>query len=112
MTNEQNNNQRVLNILGLATRARKTSFGYDVVAQTLLAQKAYYVFVASDASDSTKEKFINKCFYYKVPINTDFNAVELSKAVGKNNSKIIAVNDQGFSENLKKLLKEGVKYES
>ena len=44
-------------------------------------------------------------------LDLSLNSVELNQAVGKNNAKVLTVNDQGFAKNIKNLIKDGVKYE-
>mgnify|MGYP003445093118 CR=1 FL=1 len=105
------NKEKLLNLLGLATRARKTSIGSDTCLKMISSKKAVIVFVANDASEGTIEKFNNKCFYYNILLDLTFNSVELSQAIGKNNAKVLTVNDQGFAKSIKNILKDGVKYE-
>ena len=50
------NKQKVLNLLGLAQRAGKLVTGEELVTKEIQAQKAKYVFVASDAGKHTLKK--------------------------------------------------------
>lgn len=110
--NETNiNKEQLLNLLGLATRARKVSIGSDICLKMIASKKAYIVFVASDASKNTIEKFNNKCHYYNILLDLSFNSVELNQAVGKNNAKVLTINDYGFANKINKIIKDGVKYE-
>ena len=106
------NKEKLLNMLGLATRARKTSIGSDTCLKMISSKKAFLVFVANDASAGTIEKFNNKCFYYNILIDLSLNSEELSQAIGKNNAKTLTINDLGFAKSIKNILKDGVKYES
>lgn len=98
---------KILNIIGLANRARKLVIGTDTVEKSLQSGKAKYVFVASDSSENTVDKFRKKCFYYNTPLSIDFTSEELSKAIGKENCKVIAICDQGFTKSLEKIVKDG-----
>ena len=109
--NKFGNKEKLLNLLGLATKARKTSIGSDTALKMISSKKAFVVFVAKDASNATIEKFNNKCFYYNILIDLSLDSVELSQAVGRNNAKVLTVNDQGFATSIKNILKDGVKYE-
>lgn len=100
---------KVLNLLGLATRARKIVSGEDTVVDAMRQKKAKIVFVASDASEKTIDKFKTKCFYYNVELNLEFNSDELSKSIGKSR-KILAIIDDGFYKSIKLSL-GGTKYE-
>jgi ribosomal protein L7Ae-like RNA K-turn-binding protein len=106
------NDERVLNLLGLAFKARKIITGEEKVIRLLQNQKAKIVFVASDASNRTIDNFKRKCFFYKVEVNFNFNTEELTTALGKTLVKILAITDQGFYESLQRLLERGDIYES
>lgn len=95
--------ERVLNLLGLATKAGLLVSGEDIVIDAMRKKKAKIVFLASDCSESTLEKFKNKCFYYKIELNTMFSSEDLSRSIGKTR-KIIAVIDNGFYKSIKKHL--------
>lgn len=102
-----NKPDQVLNIIGLAYRARKVITGEDTVLRLLKQNKFKIVFVASDAAIRTIDKFEKKCFYYKTPLNINYNTAELSNAVGKPMCKILAITDQGFFDALMKSLNGG-----
>lgn len=103
--------EKALNLLGLAYKARKVITGEENVIKLLQNQKAKIVFVASDASSRTIDNFKRKCFFYKTRVNFSFNTEELTKAVGKTLVKILAITDQGFYESLQGLLERGDYYE-
>lgn len=95
---------KTLNLLGLAQRAGFIVSGEDNVINALQKQRLKIVFVASDASSKTIDKFVKKCYFYKVECNLDFTCEELSQALGKSR-KIIGLIDQGFYETLIKLMR-------
>ena len=95
---------KILNLLGLAQRAGFIVTGEDNVTNALQKQKLKIVFVAKDASMNTIDKFVKKCYFYKVECNLDYSAEELSSALGKPR-KVIGLNDQGFYEALEKLMR-------
>ncbi|MCK9471467.1 MAG: ribosomal L7Ae/L30e/S12e/Gadd45 family protein [Bacilli bacterium] len=101
------NKQKVLNLLGLANRARKLVAGEDTVLRLLKQKKLKIVFVASDASLKQIDKFEKKCFFYETKMNNDYTCDELSNAIGKPMCKILAVTDQGFLDALNKSLNGG-----
>ena len=106
------NIDRVIQMIGLATRARKTVFGTDAVTMEMAKGKVKMVFVSTESSDNTKNKFINKCEYYKAKLVIKLNCTELMKATGKDNLMVVGITDMGFVNNLNNLLKEDVKNES
>ena len=84
-------NKQVASLLGLAMRARKLATGESAL-KAVQSQQAHLVFIASDASDNTKKKYIDKCTYYHV----DY--------YGKINRMAIAVLDAGFAKSMKSKL--------
>ena len=52
-------NKQVASLLGLAMRARKLATGESAL-KAVQSQQAHLVFIASDASDNTKKKYIDK----------------------------------------------------
>ena len=54
------NRQKVLQSLGLARRAKKLTTGIDLVIDQVRLGKAYLVFCANDAGQSTKKKITDK----------------------------------------------------
>ena len=96
--------KKVLNLIGLAQRAGFIVTGEDNVTNALQKQKIKTVFVASDASENTIDKFVKKCYFYNVKCNLDFTSEEINGALGKPR-KIIGVTDEGFSDALEKLMR-------
>ncbi|WP_124975300.1 YlxQ-related RNA-binding protein [Ligilactobacillus salitolerans] len=97
------NRQKVLNLLGLAQRARKLTAGSDMVLKQIRAQKAVLVFVANDSAANTRKKFSDKCRSYNVSLSQELSALELSSAIGQKRS-VVAVTDKGFGRKLLELL--------
>jgi len=97
------NKQKILNLLGLAQRARKLTLGEEFVLKQLIKEHSL-VFLASDAGENIKNKIIKKTDYYSVPLIDFFNSNELSKAIGKENRKVILVSDKGFTKKFKEYL--------
>ncbi|AUJ29908.1 L7Ae/L30e/S12e/Gadd45 family ribosomal protein [Liquorilactobacillus hordei] len=95
--------QRVLQMLGLARRAGKLTTGEEGVLKKIRTQNTQIVFVASDGSERTKKKFVDKCKSYQVDINCDFTHQELSLAIGANRT-VLAIDDLGFSKKIIMLL--------
>ena len=95
---------KILNILGLAQRAGFIVSGEESVELALSKKNVKIVFVANDASEKTRDKFIKKCYFYQVKCNLDFSSIELSKALGKPR-KIVGLIDQGFYVALERLMR-------
>lgn len=71
---------KVLNYVGLASRGRFIAFGEDAL---LLAKPNQVIFLAKDASESTKDKVLFEAIKKKVPVIADFTKEELAHATGK-----------------------------
>lgn len=91
---------KVYNLLGLASRARKLSSGDSLLA-SVRNKKASLVIISKDASDNTIKKISDKCKFYEVDFIMYGTADELSNAIGKLNRVAVGVLDQGFSKKIK-----------
>ena len=88
---------KVLSMIGLATKAGKITSGEFSVEKAVKSGKAYLVIVAEDASDNTKKMFTNMCTFYEVPIYFYGNKEILGNAMGKETRASLALLDTGFS---------------
>ena len=61
-------NNKVLSLIGLATKAGKTVSGEFSTEKSVKTGKGFLALVADDASENTKKKFRNMCTYYEVPL--------------------------------------------
>ena len=106
--------KRVLNLIGLATKAGKTVSGEFSTERAVKSGKAYMVIVSEEASDNTRKKFANMCTYYQVPIWIFGKKDELGHSMGKELRASIAVLDEGFVKAMVKQMNinGGSKYES
>ena len=108
------NNRKLLNLIGLATKAGKTVSGEFSTEKAVKTGKAWLVIVSAEASDNTKKQFANMCAYYKVPIYFFGGKEELGHAMGKEFRASLAVLDEGLSKAMVKQLNlnGGSEYES
>ena len=91
------NRQKVINLIGLATKAGKTVSGEFSTEKAVKSKKAYLVMVSKEASDNTKKMFTNMCTYYKVPICYFGKKDELGHAMGKEMRASLAIVDEGLA---------------
>lgn len=92
---------RILSLIGLATKAGKTVSGEFATEKETKSGGACVVIVAADASDNTKKKFQNMCEFYKVPIYFYGDKDTLGHAMGKEFRASLAITDAGFAKSLK-----------
>lgn len=97
------NNNKVLSLLGLATKAGKVASGEFSTEKSVKTGKGFLVLVADDASQNTRKKFQNMCDFYEVPIYFIANKKELGRFCGKEFRASLAVQDENFA---KAMLKE------
>lgn len=91
---------RILSLIGLATKAGKTVSGEFMTEREVKSGKATLVIVAEDSSDNTKKNFRNMCEFYKVPIRFYGDKDSLGHAMGKQFRASLAVLDQGFADGI------------
>ena len=101
-------NKKILGLLGLASRARKITFGTDSTLQDIKKNKVKLVIVAEDASDRTKNKFIEATSNLSIPIIIFESIDNLSKAIGKDNKAIIGVKESNIATEIEKLYRGDV----
>lgn len=80
------------------------TLGEEFVLKELSKSQFNLVFLASDAGDNIKNKITKKTDYYSVILIDSFTTDELSKAIGKDNRKVILVSDTGFNNKFKEYL--------
>lgn len=100
------NKKSYLNILGLATRAGKCTFGEELIVKEIQSNRARIVLIASDIGDQTRKKLTDKCKFYKVPFFFVDERDILSQAVGKSGRVAVSIDEQGFAMKLMALLDE------
>jgi len=85
-------------------RANRLISGEEMSLDKIKSQKARLVFLASDAGFNTSKRVSDKANTYQVQIIKDFTSDELSKAIGKSNRMVIAIQDAGFAKKIISLL--------
>ena len=97
---------KILSILGLATRAGRVKSGEFSTEQAVKGFQAELVLVAEDASDNTKKMFRSMCSFYQVPLFIHGTKEALGGAIGKEFRASVAVCDPGFADLLTKRLEQ------
>ena len=90
------NRKRILNLIGLATRAGKTVSGEFSTEKAV--KSGSLVIVSEEASENTRKLFTDKCTYYKVPICYFGGKGELGHAMGKEMRASLAVTDESLAK--------------
>ena len=95
---------KVLSLLGLATRSRNVVSGGFATEEAVKNGKAYLVIIAENASDNTRKKYSNMCGFYEVPYEYYSVKEVLGHAIGKEERSCLAVTDAGFADSIQKHL--------
>ena len=95
---------KVLSLLGLATKAGRVVSGEFMTEKAVKEGKAALVIVGGDASDNTTKNFRDMCAFYKVPCFSYATKEDLGHAMGKEMRASLAVIDEGFAKSLIKHL--------
>ena len=97
---------KVLSLIGLATKAGQTASGEFMTEREVNTGRAALVIVAGDSSDNTKKKFRDMCEFYKGPIYFYGDKDTLGHAMGKEFRASLAILDEGFAKGVLKHLTE------
>lgn len=96
---------KVLTLLGFATKAGKLSFGAAAAETALYSGKSKLVLTSFEISPKTKKEMAfhsNKCNIKCITLD-EIDIITLSDAVGRK-CGVISVNDSSFAESLTKEL--------
>lgn len=100
------NQDKVLSLLGLISRARKMITGEEFVVAEIQKKRVHLVLISKDASENTKKKIYNKCDYYRIPLRELCTREQLGHAIGKEERVVLGISDQGFAAKLTALIDE------
>lgn len=98
------NNDKILNLLGMARRANMLSLGHDACQTSADLGTAQTVIVSKDASDRLKEEMKHLCDKKKINIVvSDYTMNELGISLGAKMTAVLSVNDAGFAKRINEL---------
>ena len=95
--------KEVYSLLGLCARARKLSYGSQLI-EDIRKKKVFYVIICEDASDNTKKKLTDKCHFYQIDYIISLVSDDLSLAIGKDNRVAVGIMEKGFADKIKSKL--------
>ena len=98
------NRGKIFGLLGLAAKAGKVQSGEFSVEKAVKSGRAFLVIVSEEASENTRKMFRNMCTYYEVPYYEFGGKEELGHALGKEMRASLAIQDEGFSKAIMKLM--------
>lgn len=98
--------QRLMNVLSMAARARRIVSGSFVVEEAVKKGTGRLVLVAEDAQAPTKIKFQELAEKNHIPFAECLTKEELGRCLGKDYRACAALLDQGFSQKMQQLLEQ------
>ena len=103
-------NDKILTLLGFASKAGKLSYGFDAVKTALTQGKSKLVLIANDVSPKSQKEvlFHSEKFKTSVELLTAYDMETISHAVGRK-CGIISVNDSSFATGLLSAINVGRK---
>lgn len=99
---------KVLSLLGFASKAGKLSYGFDASYTALTHKKSKLLLIANDVSPKSQKEvfFFGEKFKTTVIVLKDFDKETLSHAIG-HKCGILSVNDTAFSDGLISVINAG-----
>ena len=97
---------KVLSTLGLARRAGRINYGFDMVTAGL--EKTYLLLLAEDCSLRTRRNIEAAAAEWRIPLHTlPFTKDQLGAGIGTKPVGIIGVADRGFARSLAQSIEGG-----
>ena len=99
--------ERVLGLIGLCRKAGKITFGTQACIESIEKRKVKLLIIGEDASDRTKQNFMDLCKKKDIPIRIWGAIDELSKAIGQNNKVVLGIKEKNLSDQIIKMIDGG-----
>ena len=96
--------QSVMNLLGLAQRARRVASGAFAVEEAIKKGKAAFLLIAADAEPNTKRKYQELANTFQIPFACTLTRETLGACLGKDYRAVAVLLDGGFAKRLQELL--------
>ena len=94
----------VLNLLGLAARARTLAAGTESVRDAVRAGKVHRVILASDAASAQQQKLIPLLSARQIPFHIVLTRDDLGAALGRNPVSAVGLLDRNMAERVAQLV--------
>ena len=98
---------KILNLLGLSTRAGNLVAGNNACENALKMKKIKMLVISEEASEKTKKNYKFYAEKYNIPIIFIGSIEELSKVIGQKNKAIIGIKDINIVKGIQKLINGG-----
>jgi ribosomal protein L7Ae-like RNA K-turn-binding protein len=91
-------NPRVATMIGFAKRSGNLANGFTAVTINIKKRKAKLVMLSEDLSADSRRKITNLCQSTNTPIYTHGTRDEIGRAIGREESTVIAILDKKFAK--------------
>jgi len=98
------NEKKILQMLGLATKAGKIVTGTQACSIAIKRKKTKLVIIAGDASENAKSPAINLCNANGAEYVLFSTKDDLGHFTGKSERAIAAITDEGFATRIKEMI--------
>ena len=96
--------EKILSMLGLATKAGKTVTGTQACNIAIKRKKTKLVIIAEDASENAKSPAINLCNANSAEYVLFSTKDDLGHYTGKSERAIAAITDEGFANRIREMI--------
>ena len=96
--------ERFVTMLGFAQRAGKVSSGESAAQAMLQKKRGFLVILAQDASERTRNSYINRCAEAGIPCIVTGSQIRLGEIIGRSPRSVIVVTDEHFAKVLLEVL--------
>lgn len=96
------NEDKILNLLGLAQRAGKVISGDFIVDKSIKRKEPKLVLLAGDCASNNEKKYTQLAETHHIPLYNIATKEALGTAIGKDIRVVVAVLDDGFAKAIQK----------
>ena len=97
-------NKKIDNLIGLSFRAKKLRWGEENCLQEIKRGRAILIIISSDASENTKNKFLNLSRSYDCKIIEYGTKLSNGMNIGKSIISVMVMLDDGLSKKILSLV--------
>ena len=99
------NDQKFYSFIGLIKKSGNLISGYNNCICEIKRDKCKLVVIAEDASDNTKEKFLETCTIKNIPYIIHGCKEELGSGIGKAPTSVLIIKDYNMSKVVRDMFK-------
>lgn len=99
------NKDSFYSFIGIIQKAGKLASGYNSCIYEIIKDKCKLIIVAEDATENTKDKFLNMCSKKNIPIIVFGDKDKLGSSIGKDSRSVLAIKDENMSKVVKDMFK-------